>query len=64
MWLYIDEYEFEGVQSLCEAIGHPITPLANDAEALKQELARGEWGSATHPTVPKNPPTELEANEG
>jgi hypothetical protein len=57
LWLFIDVYEYHGIQELCRKIGHPIGPRPEDISALKEEIARGEWGTAKG-TGQKNPPLE------
>jgi hypothetical protein len=43
LWLYIEVYEFTGVQKLCAAIDHPIIPSADDTAELVQEINAGNW---------------------
>jgi hypothetical protein len=62
LWLFIDVYEYHGIQELCRKIGYPISPRAEDIAGLKEEIARGEWG-ATKDTGQKNPPLEDDAEE-
>jgi hypothetical protein len=57
LWLFIDAYEYHGIQELCRRIGHPICPRPEDIIALKAEVARGEWG-ASKAAGQENPPLE------
>ena len=43
LWLFIDVYEFTGVQDLCKQMGHPIQPRPDDATTLRAEIQKGEW---------------------
>jgi hypothetical protein len=57
LWLFIDAYEYHGIQELCRKIGRPISPRPEDIAALKEEIARGEWG-ASKAAEQGNPPLE------
>jgi hypothetical protein len=46
LWLFIDAYEYTGVQKLCQRIQHPILPRADDGDSLKQEIENGDWGAS------------------
>ena len=41
--LYIDTYNYRGVQNLCASFGYDIKPKQGDLEALKAECASGRW---------------------
>jgi hypothetical protein len=60
LWLFIDEYEYHGVQQLCAKIGCLITPSPGDADALRSEIRAGAWGPTTGRDAETSPPSERE----